>query len=493
MLPEDQVTVRNAGLLLLQRASQVLNALLFAALVPRWMGPTTYGQFSLLNSIALWLVFSSGLGFFQILGRHIPVFLHQNNREGLGKLVGQLATTRLALGATGSTLYFALTVLFLTDLDRSVLALMTGVVFFHLLANFIFMLFLGLNQAARWGMGETLRRMLSLAFLLAGLAAGGLTGACLGLALAEFAVLSIGCLWARPLLHRRHFGLSPSFLAPYLRMGLIFFAGDIIMATFQFGGATLIWLVLKDYAQVSYFGLAYQGYVLLAVAINQLSMAFTPLLGTLYARRDTQGLKQWVEQLLKWAALSAVFLVFGVLLLADTLVPLVLGSEFRQVTNNFMLMTLALLTHGLASMGGVLAMIGDRPDLTLGAAALRLTAFLTLGALLVGRWGSLGGSLAVLLAAMLHAGYLGVRLRGVFQYSLRTWGLTLALGGLFAPLVWLKSSFTLNLGLFGLFLGGYAGLLFFLGLVTPRELTAAWRALASRGAPPAQAMGKNGN
>jgi len=66
MLPEDQVTVRNAGLLLLQRASQVLNALLFAALVPRWMGPTTYGQFSLLNSIALWLVFSSGLGFFQM-------------------------------------------------------------------------------------------------------------------------------------------------------------------------------------------------------------------------------------------------------------------------------------------------------------------------------------------------------------------------------------------------------------------------------------------
>jgi hypothetical protein len=81
-LSEIQVTVRNVGLLLLQRGSHVVYAFLFAALVPRLMGPTTYGQFSLLTSLAIWFVFSSSLGLTQIVGRYVPEFLHRDDGKG---------------------------------------------------------------------------------------------------------------------------------------------------------------------------------------------------------------------------------------------------------------------------------------------------------------------------------------------------------------------------------------------------------------------------
>jgi O-antigen/teichoic acid export membrane protein len=62
MSSSAQVTVRNAGLLIIQRGSIVISGLVFAALVPRLMGPQIYGQYTLLTSLALWIAIGSALG-----------------------------------------------------------------------------------------------------------------------------------------------------------------------------------------------------------------------------------------------------------------------------------------------------------------------------------------------------------------------------------------------------------------------------------------------
>jgi O-antigen/teichoic acid export membrane protein len=84
--PEVQVTARNAGLLLLQRSSHIIYAVLFAALVPRAMGPVTYGQFNLLTALTVWLVFSASLGITQISGRYVPEFLHREDNKACSNL-----------------------------------------------------------------------------------------------------------------------------------------------------------------------------------------------------------------------------------------------------------------------------------------------------------------------------------------------------------------------------------------------------------------------
>ncbi len=491
MLSEAQVTVRNIGLLLLQRGSHVLNVFLFAALLPRLMGPTTFGQYSLLSSLVVLIVFGGSLGITQIMGRYVPEFMHRGDREGLLKLVGQLAVTRVGVAAAGATLYFTITFLWLRDLDWVVLGFMALSVFFYMLGNFVFVLFLGLNKAALWGMNETLRRWASLVFMVAGFTLWGLKGLCLGLVLTELLVFSIGCWWARSYLSGRHFRVEVDYLTPLFRIGLIFFASEIILAAFQFSGTGMIWLVKEDYAQVSYFGLAYQGYILAAVALGQLALAFAPFLTGLMVRRDTQGLKQALEQLLKWLGVSSVLVFLGALFLADSLVPFVMGDAFRPVSTNLVILILALLFHGGVSVGVVLTIIGDRPGVALGAAALRLTVFLLAGVPLVTLWGSLGACLAISLAGMVSCGYYLKRTQEVVSYSLRSWCLTLGLGVVFTPLAWLKSSWEINLGLGCAAVAGYAGMLLLLKFITFGELAALWRALVSRSAVVPQTLGEN--
>jgi len=287
-----QTTVRNAGLLLIQRGGLVLNVILFAALVPRLMGPTIYGQFTLLTSLALWIANGSALGITPMMGRFVPEFVNRDDRKGLLKYVGQMAALRLLLAGVGAALYFTLTILWLQELDWVVLGLMAVSVFFNIISLFVFNLFLGLNQAANWVMNETLKCWGSLILVLVGVSLWGLKGACLGLALTELMVLGVGLRWGRSYLKEGFSWPEINYLTPFFRFGLLFFVSDIILSTFQYSGATLIRVITGDYNQVSYFGLAFQGYLMPGAAFDQLAIAFAPFLAGLMAQQEASPFQQ---------------------------------------------------------------------------------------------------------------------------------------------------------------------------------------------------------
>lgn len=479
----EQVTVRNAGLLLIQRGTLVLNVLLFAALVPRLMGPTIYGQFILLTSLALWIANGSALGITPIMGRFVPGFVNRDDRKGLLKFVGQMAATRLLLAAVGAALYFTLTKLWLQEMNWLVLGFMAVSVFFNITSLFIFNLFLGLNQAANWVMNETLRSWGSLILVLAGLSLWGLKGACLGLALTDIMVLGVAWKWGRAYLGETFSRLEISYLVPFFRFGFLFFVADIILSTFQYSGATLIRVITENYNQVSYFGMALQGYLMAAAAFDQLAIAFAPFLAGLLARQETSAFEYWVEQLLKWLVVSGILVVFVTLFLADTLIPLLIGGAFRPVALNITIMTLSLLIQGVLSVGGALTIVKERPKVNLVASALRLSGFLLAGAVLISWRGSLGASLAVVAGAGLQAAFYLICWHKLASISWRSWLLALGLGAVFAPLILLKSSLSVNLCLGAIAVVGYLGGLLLLGLVTPGELSKAWGAMVSRQVP----------
>jgi O-antigen/teichoic acid export membrane protein len=474
-----QATIRNVGFLLIQRGGIVISVMAYAALIPRLMGPTTYGQFILLSSLALWISNGSALGITPMMGRFVPEFLSRDDKIGLLKFVGQMAATRILLGGIGATLYFILTKLWLQNLDWVVLGFMALSVFFNIISLFFFNLFLGLNQAANWVMNETLKCWGSLILVLAGVWFWGLKGACLGLALTDLMVLGVGWRWGRAYLGQNFSWPEIRYLAPFFRFGLIFFAVDIILSTLHYSGATLIKVINQDYNQVSYFGLAYQGYILSAASLGKMALAFAPFLTGLMARHETAALKNWVEQLLKWHAISGILIVFGALFLADPVIPWLIGESFRPVALNLVIMTLSLLPFGVASVGGALTIIKDRPGLTLRASVLRLIGFLVAGGVMIAWLGSLGASLAVIVGGVVQAVYYISRWHELVPVSWRSWLLSLGLGAMFLPLVWLKSSWTINLGLFTVAVVGYAGVLLLFGLVTPGGLAMAWRALVS--------------
>jgi O-antigen/teichoic acid export membrane protein len=472
---EAQITLQNVALLLAQRGAQVVSGLFFAVLVPRLMGPDTYGQYTLVTSLCIWFVFASALGFTQVIGHYVPLFLLKDDRDRLRAFFGNLLTVRLLSGLVAAGLYLLLTRLWLQDIDPLVLILVAGTVFVRAITDLLFAFFIGLNQAARWGMRQVVRGWASLLLVVIGFYWGSLEGALLGLLLSELVVLLVAIRWSRGHLSWSRLSWRPRQMTPYLRFGLVFFAGDLLLAAFRRSGEAMLRAVSRDYAQVGYFGLAFDIYLAAALAIPDLTLAFAPLFSSLLTQGAVDKLGQWVERLLKSIAAGGMVVIFAVLLLGSKLVPAVLGSAYQPVAANLLPLALAIPTIALSSAARLLVLVYGQPQIALAAAGVRLAAFWGLGPLLVARQASWGGSLAVLVASVLYAAYFTWRTQRVQRYSLRSWAMALVLGGLFLPLVWLRSSWELNLLLYGIFLGGYGGLLFLTRVITPGEIGAIWR------------------
>jgi O-antigen/teichoic acid export membrane protein len=482
MIEEARITVRNAGFLLAQRGLHIVAAFLFAVLVPRMMGPGNYGRYALITSLYLWVVWGSDLSSSQVMGRYVPHFMLKGEKEKLRKFFSNLLAVSLVSGALCACLYLFLTALWLTDLDLVLLITISVALLFRAGAHPFFTLFLGLNQAARWGMGEILRHWFVLVLVIIGFYLGSLRGALLGLLLTEFIVLSIGVWWGKSYLSWTELRLDIRYLTPYLRFGLIFLLFNLLSSAYQCSGEVLVRLFYPDYVQVGYFGLANNVYFSIALAIPQFTIAFAPLMITLQTQGKTEILRQWIERLVNGLTAGGMFVVFGVLLLGDNLVPLVLGAAYQPVAANLFPLSLTLWVQALSSAAILLTVVYNHPKTAVMSAAIRLTAIWIFGPFLVARWGSLGACYAVLLASSIGAGYLTWRMKGIIAYSLRKWALIIALGLVFLPLKWLQSSWSINVMLYGIFLAGFPCLLLLLRFFTLPEAVAVARVFRSKNA-----------
>jgi O-antigen/teichoic acid export membrane protein len=471
MINEAQITVRNVGLLLAQRGANVAGGMLIALLLPRLMGPDLFGRFSLMTSLSLWFVIFSSLSSAQLMSRFVPQMSLANDIAGLKKFLGNLLTARLTNGLLAAATYLLFTVLWFRELDTLALIFIAISVCAQTSGKLLFAFFLGLNQAARWGMGEILRQWLSLILLVPGFYFGGLRGACLGLMVAELGVVGVGIWWAAPYLSWSNLRLDRGYLSPYWRFSLSFFASNLLLTISMLSGELLVRLASGDYVQVAYFGLAYKAYLVATLAFWQPTMAFAPLVSSLRTQDKAEEIKRWIERLLKCMATLAVIATFGALLLGHDLVPLVFGSSYQLVADNLWPLMLALLPLALSNVARLLALTYDRPGIALQASAIQIASFWGAGLPLIAWKGSFGGCLSVLVATFLYSGYFTWRMRSVVGYSLRQWGLAVLPGVLFLPLLWLRASLQVNVLWFSVFLVGYVGLLFALRIFTPVELT----------------------
>ncbi len=480
VIPEPRSTVRNAGWILVQRGLHAGSGFVFAILVPRLMGPDTYGRYSLLESLSIWFLLLSSLSLTDVIGRYVPELILKQDSRGLDDLWSDLFTVRLASGILAALLYLGVTVLWLRDLTATVLVTMAAMVLVRAIGELVFGAFVGFSRAARWQVGETIRQWLSLGLVVPGFYMCGLLGAVLSLLVTELVVLALGIYWLRP--HMTwpglHFDVRRSL--PYLQFGLVFFASDLLRAAVGASGQTLVRVISGEYVQSGYFGLASRVFATMSLAMPQIAMVFTPLLTTLHARGQVAALSRWLERLLKYLALGGMVASLGALLLADDLVPVVLGSEYGPVSANLKWLAMALPAMAVGQVARMVATVYVRPRTVLTASAVQLLAFWILDVPLVMWLGSLGSAIATVVAWTFYGVYLTWRMQDVLRYSLRECAVVIGLGFLFVPLHWLRSSWLSNVSLYAAFLVSYVGLLWLLRVVTRDEAAEVWKAIVPK-------------
>lgn len=416
--PEAIAAHRNAGWLLLQRAPQLAASLLIAALVPRTFGADIYGRYALLTSLSMWFIMVTGLGFTQTIARAMPAL--RPDASALHRFLGGLLAIRLASGALAAVCYLATTALWLREIDFAVLVMIAGTVLLRSLNSLLFEFFLGMNQAGRWGLSQVLRSWLSLGLVLGGYALAGFRGVAGALLMTELALLMIAAWWNRRAIGRLRPNWDLGGLWPYLRLGLVFYASDLVLSAYRRSGEVLVRIVTGDYAQVAQFGLAYDVYLTAAMWLPQLVLAFGPYLTTLLAQ-GTEAVRAYVEQLLKVLGILTLVLVLATCWLGPDLVPLVLGEEYRQVASNLVPLTLNLILVALADVERLLLLVMARPRPALAWAVVRLATFWGIAPWMIARWGAFGGSVAVLAANAGAAIGLTYTVQRLLPHSLRPW------------------------------------------------------------------------
>jgi O-antigen/teichoic acid export membrane protein len=465
-------TARNAGWLIVQRGLHVATAAVFGLLVPRLMGPEVFGRYALLTSVSAWFAVLSGLGAVSLMSRVVPQFTATGDTAGLGKLVTNLLPLRAATGIVIGLAYFAIIAALAGDVDRVAAALIGAAVFCRTVGNICFSLFLGLNQAARWGLGDLARRMLTLGGVLAGYPIAGLRGACAGFLAANVIVLIAGLVGARPYLRWSQIDLRREYLGPFLKIGASFAAGNLLLALAQRSGETIVRVASDDYAQVGFFGAAYNAYFTGAYVLWQGSMAFAPLLVTLQHRDGPAAVSAWLGRLLKWMIVAASLVALATVLVADDLVPRILGTAFTPAATNVRPLAASIFMLAVCCVGRLGALVADRPWLSAGAAASELAMCWGSGLLLAPRFGSTGMACATLLGTATYAAVITWRTRDVVGYSPRA---AIDAAALVVP--WLLLAFfrggpLRNAALLGVASAGYLALLRWRGVITVAELRA---------------------
>lgn len=471
-MSESRRAVRNAGWLVGQRGLHLVVAALFALLVPRLMGPETFGRYALLTSVSMWFGLLTGLGAVSLMTRQVPQLVAGGDVRGLPKLVTNLLALRLSTGVLSASGYFLFMALALHEGDWIAVACIAAAVFVRTIANLCFSLFLGLNRAAWWGMGELLRRALVLAGVLAGFPVAGLTGACAGFLAANLVVLAVGLVGARGYLDWSLLDLRRAYLSPYLRIGTSFAAGNVLLTMAHQSGEAVVRLATGDYAEVGYYGAAHSIYMTGAHAIWQAAIAFGPLLVSLMASSQPAAVATWLERLLKPMGILAGAAVLATMLVGEDLVPLILGRDFAPVAACLVPLALALVPQAIGSIGRLAALAADRPGLSAAAGATELGVFWTAGPLLASRYGAVGMAAAACAATSSYAVVIMWAMRAVLPYSARGALQAAGLALLFLPLALLRGSPAVDAALLALALGGYACALVWRRVVTKEELAA---------------------
>lgn len=464
-----------------QRGLQIAIGVLFALLVPRLMGPQVYGQYALVTSVSLWFGLLSGLGVISMMTRSVPSFIVRGDLPGLRKLVSSLLALRVGLGFIAGACYLALTTFWLRDIDVVALVFMAGAVFTRTVGNICFALFLGLNQAGRWGLGDLLRRSFTLVLVLVGFSLAGLRGACAGWFAANALVLIVGVWMAREHIRWSEMWPDRTFLTPFLRTGAYFAGGNILLAISHRTGETLVHLTTGDFTEVGFFAAAYGVFAAGTQALWHVAISFAPLLMLWNERGESSTSAAWIERLLAWLTVAAVAGVIAVVFIGDLAVSWVLGPEYLPAARGLVPLAIAFLAAAVSSVGRLQALVSNRPGISATAAGLELAAFWATGLALAGDAGSLGACVAVLTGSTLNAAYVSWRLRHELPYSYRPAASAASLSLLVLPLVWFATSWPMQLVLFGIAVSIYAALLLGMRVVTIAELAGLRRSLrASR-------------
>ncbi len=417
MTTEARKMGRNLSLITINKMIQLIGGALWAVIIPRWMGPEHYGRFALAMSISLLLWWAGDLGGLEVFGRHIPS-LSERSPQAARKLFGQALLLRIIIALSLIPLMLILGPLiapWLKGWPSLLIALSAGL---HIISWSSFHLLYARKEMGKWATELSWRLMTQLPLvLLAG--RWSLSAQMTAYAANELIFLTLALWWTRDWLSWRALKPNFSFLKPYLRMGLGFWATNAGLILLFRTGTLLVQLLTGQSAQVSFYDLALTVFFLIFTIIDQLTRSFLPTVAEFHEDGQGERMGRWLQAITQWGAALALVAVIAVQYTADWILPFILGGDYVLAATVLRVMLLSLPALVLVGVGAVAAAVHQSPRLKLLAIIAGAIIFALSALFLIPRGGAVGAAWALTTGLNVYALLLFAQVRHALQFPWR--------------------------------------------------------------------------
>lgn len=421
---------RSLSLISLNKVVQLIGGVLWALIVPRWLGPEVYGQFALAMSISLLLWWVGDLGGLEVFGRYIPVW-QTRQPEQARKLFGQMFWIRCLIAATLAPLMLVVGPWIAPWLHGWPAALTGLAAGLHIISWTSYHLLYARNEMGKWAVELSWRLITQLPLILL-VGQWGLTAQMAAFTLNEAIYLALALWWTRDWFSRAALRPDLGFVRPYLRLGSGFWATNAGLIILFRSGTILVQLFTGDSVQVSYYDLALIVFFLVYTIIDQLVRSFLPTVSEFQEGGQGERVASWLQIVTQWGAALAVMAVIAVQYTAQWIMPFVLGADYGDSALVLQVMLLSLPALVLVSVGTVATAVRASPRAKLIAIVAGLVVFYGSSPFLGRNYGAVGVAWSLTLGLTTYA----LALFAFIRHDLRVrWLALLGLFGLGLPLV----------------------------------------------------------
>ena len=417
MTVEARKMGRNLSLITINKVIQLMGGALWAIIVPRWMGPEQYGRFALAMSISLLLWWAGDLGGLEVFGRHIPP-LSEKDPDAARELFGQAFILRILIAFSLIPLMLVagpMIAPWLRGWPSFLIALSAGL---HIISWSSFHLLYARKEMGKWAMELSWRLMTQLPLvLLAG--KWRLTAQMTAYAANEVIYLALALWWTRDWFSWRALKPHLSFLKPYLRMGLGFWATNVGLILLFRTGTLMVQLLTGQSAQVSFYDLALTVFFLIFTIIDQLIRSFLPTVTEFHEGGQQDRVGRWLQVLTQWGAALAVIAVIAVQYTADWILPFILGGDYVEAATVLRVMLLSLPALVLVGVGAVAAAVHQSPRVKLVAILAGALVFWGGALVVTSRYGAVGTAWALTAGLNVYALLLFAQVRHALRLPWR--------------------------------------------------------------------------
>ena len=477
---QARATSRNLSAVAVLGGFQYPLLALSAMLIPRVMGPESYGQYALLLSIAAVVLPLLDLGVTEIFGRFVPELESRGDTARVRALFTRFLAIKLALDTLACGLLIAgFRLAYGSSFGLDYAFALAAIVLVMDLGALPHALAFGMNRMARYALREPLRRGLGLLTLLVFFHFFGLLGALLATAVVEGLLAMLYFWWARERISLHDWRVDWRFAAPYLAFGFLFYVSSGIAGAWQRIGNSLIQYFTGRPAEVAVFDLANQIFLIGLRLPLTLVLSLVPAFTALLFAQQQDKLGVWSALTLKYSLIACVLAFGAALLTGAELLPIAIGPQYAAVHPNVVVLMSGMFPMVVAQFALVLSLVYREPAKYFRALCIAFASFLVAAVILIPRFGALGCSAATTLSCAVFAIAAATCFRDRWPAGRLDLGKALGLGLLVVPFWWLRRGLAWNLGLTVAFAASYGIALFWASVLKPEELKQLRSALRS--------------